>query len=123
MRRSRTPSRSEAVSMDQNEERGTRGSRWRQQESKSRFISRKNYERSIGKKRKRLLMLISWQISEGNFTTFVWIPVLPNAWIRTVTPYLRNWRSNCWTLSRPVSFIRASAIEREPALHVSGQPW
>src|SRR5882762_11269466 len=94
MRRSLTPNRWEAVSMDQNEERGTPGSRWRQQESKSRFISRKNYGRSTGKKRKHLSMLISWWISEDNFTTFVEIPVLPNVWIRTAMQRLRSWQEN-----------------------------
>ena len=59
-----------------------RGSQSRQQASKSRFIRRKSYGRSTGKKRKRFFTLISWQISEENFTTFVAITVLPSVSIR-----------------------------------------
>ena len=67
---------------------------WRLRESRSRFISQKNCGRSIGKKRKRFFMPISWQISEENFMTFVTIPVLPNVWIRTAMQPLKNWQGN-----------------------------
>ena len=58
----------------------------------SRFISRKKNGKSTGKRRKHFFMLISWQISEGNFTIFVTIPVLPNVWIRTAMQPLKSWR-------------------------------
>src|SRR6266436_3567660 len=115
MLRSLMQSRSEAGSTGQNEEHGTRGSRWRQQESRSRFISRKNYGRSIGKRRKRSFMPTSWQTSEENFTTFTDIPVLPNVWIRTAMQSLKSWQGNSWTRDRRVSIIQVFDIAGEPA--------
>jgi len=55
--------------------------------------------------------------SEENFTTFVWIPVLPNAGsnVYTVSQKLAKQTADA---ESPV-YYRASAIEREPALHVS----
>jgi hypothetical protein len=58
---------------------------WKQRGLRSRFIGRKSYGKSTGKKRKHFFMPISWQISEENFTIFAAIPVLPNVLIRTAT--------------------------------------
>src|ERR1700676_2907895 len=109
--------------MDQNEERGMRDFLSKQRGSRLRSISRKNYGRSIGKRRKFSFTAISWQIFEGSFMTLAWIYVSANVWIRTAMQHLKSWQRYFYMEDRRVSFIRVFDIVEEPALRVFGQLW